>query len=101
MPPCKRLALSADLTIYQATAHKQQMLAALAETDLLELDLAQVAEIDSAGLQLLLMIKRESDRQGKRLSIVAHSPEVRQTIDFCHLATYFGDPVMITAQEQA
>jgi anti-anti-sigma factor len=97
----KRLAITDDLTIYHALALKQQLLSALEDADIVELDLAQVAEIDSAGLQLLILAKRESDRQGKQLSIVAHSPEVRQTIDFCNLAAFFGDPVIITAQEEA
>lgn len=96
-----RLAVSQDLTIYHAMDLKQQLLEALERADALELDLAQVAEMDTAGLQLLMLVKREAGRQDKPLSIVAHSPAVRQTIDFCNLAAYFGDPVIITAHEQA
>lgn len=96
-----RLAISEELTIYHALAQKQQLIEALSNTDSLELDLAQVAEIDCAGLQLLILAKREAGRQNKALSIVAHSPAVRQTLDFCNLAAYFGDPVIITAREQA
>jgi anti-anti-sigma factor len=80
---------------------KQQLMAALDDAEALELDLSQVAEMDTAGLQLLLLAKREAGRQNKHLSIVAHSPVVRQTLDFCNLATFFGDPVIITAHEQA
>mgnify|MGYP002685550585 CR=1 FL=1 len=67
----------------------------------LELDLSQVAEIDTAGLQLLILAKREAAHLNKDLSIVAHSPAVRQTLDFCNLTAFFGDPVIITAREQA
>ena len=56
--------------------------------------------MDTAGLQLLILAKREAARQGKSLSIVAHSPAVSQTIDFCNLTAFFGDPVVITAHEQ-
>lgn len=101
MSPNNRLVISEDLTIYHAMDQKLQLLDALNNTQNLELDLAQVSEIDSAGLQLLILAKREAARQQKDLSIVAHSQAVRQTLDFCNLAAFFGDPVIITAHEQA
>lgn len=100
MSASSRLAIQEDMTIYQALEQKQQLMLALQATDALDLDLAQVGEIDTAGLQLLLLAKREAGRLGKQLAIVAHSPVVRQTLDFCNLAGFFGDPVIITAQEQ-
>lgn len=96
-----RLAITEDLTIYHAMEQKQQLMTALEGADALELDLSHVAEIDTAGLQLLMLAKREAGRLDKQLAIVAHSPSVRQTIDFCNLASFFGDPVIITAHEQA
>ena len=48
-----RLAILEELTIYHAMDQKQQLLDALANSQALELDLSQVAEIDTAGLQLL------------------------------------------------
>ena len=95
-----RMAIIEDLTIYHAMEQRQQLIEALDRSDALELDLSQVAEMDTAGLQLLMLAKREAGRRGKPLSIVAHSPVVRQTLDFCNLAAYFGDPVIITAHEQ-
>lgn len=95
-----RLVIVEDMTIYNALDQKNRMVAALGAGDGVELDLSQVAEIDSAGLQLLILTKREAARLGKRMSIVAHSPAVRQTLDFCNLAAFFGDPVVITAHEQ-
>ena len=94
-----RLTLVDDMTIYHAIEQKQQLMTALEGTSALELDLAQVGEIDTAGLQLLILTKREAARQGKTLTVVAHSPAVRQTIDFCQLTAFFGDPVVITARE--
>lgn len=95
-----RLAINEDMTIYNALAQKQQLVAALGDASALELDLSQVGAVDTAGLQLLILAKREASQQGKALSIVAHSPAVRQTIDFCNMASFFGDPVVITAHEQ-
>lgn len=96
-----RLGIHEEMTIYHAQDQKQQLISALEATDSLELDLSQVSEIDASGLQLLILVKREAIRLGKAFAIVAHSPAVRQTIDFCNLAAFFGDPVVITAREQA
>ncbi len=46
-----RLSISEDLTIYHALEHKERLIAALDAGDGLELDLSQVGEIDTAGLQ--------------------------------------------------
>jgi anti-sigma B factor antagonist len=101
MAAINRLSISQDLTIYHSLEQKQQLVSALEGSDGLELDLSQVGDIDTAGLQLLILGKREATRLNKTFSIVAHSPAVRQTLDFCNLATFFGDPVVITAREQA
>lgn len=96
-----RLTLLDDLTIYHAVEQKQLLIDALTAAPGLELDLSRVAEIDAAGLQLLILAKREAARLNKDLSIVTHSPNVRQTLDFCNLAAFFGDPVVISAHEHA
>lgn len=101
MSASNRLTILEDLTIYNAMDHKQKLLDALDKADHLEIDLSQVAEIDTAGLQLLILAKREAARLSKDLDIVAHSPNVRQTLDFCNLAAFFGDPVVISAHEHA
>lgn len=99
MTESRRLALSQNLTIYQALEQKHDLLDALADADEIELDLAQVAEIDAAGLQLLILLKKEAQHAGKRVSIVAHSQAVRAVIDFCNLAAELGDPLVIPACE--
>lgn len=91
------LRISENMTIYQAAAQKQQLLDALSIGEHLELDLSGVAEMDSAGLQLLLLLKREALQAGKQLSISGHSPAVRQVLDLCNLVRVFGDPLVIPA----
>lgn len=99
MPTCQTLPLTQDLTIYHALEQKNVLLDALSTTDDLELDLSQVGEIDTAGLQLLILLKKEAQRAGKRVAIVAHSQPVRSVIDFCNLAADLGDPLVIPADE--
>ena len=94
-----RMVLDPDMTIYNAIDLKQKLLDGLLQTALLEVDLSQVREIDTAGIQLLMMAKRASQTQGKTLAIVAHSPAVREALDFYNLAAFFGDPLVIPAQD--
>jgi anti-anti-sigma factor len=97
MSASQLLALTEDLTIYNALTQKQTLLDALAACDKLDLDLSQVSEMDTAGLQLLILLKKEAQRAGKRVSIVAHSQTVSMLIDFCNMAADFGDPLVIPA----
>jgi len=93
-----RLAIVADMTIYHAMAQKTQLLDALATTQHLDLDLSAVAEMDTAGLQLLMLVKREAVQHGKSLAISGHSLAVQQILDFCNLVGVFGDPMLIPAR---
>lgn len=99
MSSSQPLTITEDLTIYHALEQKQLLLDALAATGELELNLAQVSEIDTAGLQLLVLLKREAQRAGKQVRIVAHSQAVSSVIDFCNMAADFGDPLVIPAHE--
>jgi anti-anti-sigma factor len=95
-----RLALEADLTIYNALDAKRQLLDAVMATKTLELDLSQVGEMDTAGFQLLVLAKQEAQRLDRSLRIVAHSPAVREVIEFYNMIAFFGDPVVIPAAER-
>jgi anti-anti-sigma factor len=99
MSASQPLSITEDLTIYHALEQKQLLLDALATTGELELNLAQVAEMDTAGLQLLVLLKKEALRAGKQVRIVAHSQAVSSVIDFCNMAAEFGDPLVIPAHE--
>jgi anti-anti-sigma factor len=94
-----RLAIDGALSIYNAVDSMGRLNEALASAAALDLDLSGVDDLDTAGLQLLLWLKREGQRTGKPVRIVGHSPAVRTVIDFCGLAGYFGDPMVIAAGE--
>ncbi|MFZ4539619.1 STAS domain-containing protein [Propionivibrio sp.] len=101
MPSAQLLSITEDLTIYHALEHKQTLLDALAKTDELELNLSQVGAMDSIGLQLLILLKKEAQRAGKSVRFVAHSQAVSSVIDLCNLAAEFGDPLIIPARQAA
>lgn len=95
-----RMVVDRDMTVYHALELKHSLLDALLRAAALEVDLSQVREIDTAGIQLLMLAKRESQKQGKSLAIIAHSPAVREALDFYNLAAFFGDPLVIPARDQ-
>lgn len=99
IPQAGLVALVDDLTIYHAAPQKQQLIDALMACDRLDIDLSAVGEVDTAGFQLLILVKREARRLGKEAHIVAHSPAVREVVDFFNVAAEFGDPMLIPAHE--
>ncbi|MBV8464635.1 MAG: STAS domain-containing protein [Burkholderiales bacterium] len=88
-------ALSGELGIYTVPDIRQQVLALFAAADNIDIDLSGVTEIDTAGLQLMLMTKRE---QGKQVRFCNHSQVVLKLIDLANLGQTLGDPVFISAR---
>jgi anti-sigma B factor antagonist len=72
----RTLRLEPELTIYGAAQLKQTLLDALVARDPLTLDLADVCEVDSAGVQLLLAALRHAAAAGVPLLLAAHSAAV-------------------------
>ena len=60
-----RLQISGELTIYDAVALHRALLESLGACDSLELDLAAVTDLDAAGLQQLMLLRREARATGK------------------------------------
>jgi anti-anti-sigma factor len=73
--------VSGDMTVYVASELKTALLAEFAAGHT-SLDLSQVQEFDTAGLQLLLMLNRELPGG---LKIRACSPGVRAALELTHL----------------
>jgi anti-anti-sigma regulatory factor len=96
-----RLKLGASLTIYQAAEAKARLLKALELGAELEIDLASVKEIDTAGVQLLVMAKREARRRGLDVRLVAHGKATLEALDDYQLGGFFGDPVILSSREAA
>lgn len=87
----RRLLLKGDMNIYSAQDIKRQFLEHLDSAAELEINLAQVGEIDTAGFQVLYLVKREAIKGGKTLCLTSHSPAVLEIMDLYNMAAYFGD----------
>lgn len=89
------LCIEGELTIYSAAAQKEALMAYLASGDELELNLAQVSEMDTAGLQLLVLAKREAGRAQKTLRYTMHSPAVLEVLELSRMDAVFGDQAVL------
>jgi anti-sigma B factor antagonist len=91
-----QLHIEGEMSIYTAAELKAQLLPHLCLPGELEIDLSQVSELDGAGLQLLILAKREATRVGVTLRLAWHSRAVLEVFDLCNLAAFFGDPLIIS-----
>jgi anti-anti-sigma factor len=76
--------LEGELSIYRAAELKPLVLAAVDER-VEAFDLAEVTEIDTAGVQLLLLARREAAARGRTLQLSGASPAVRSAFALLEL----------------
>jgi anti-sigma B factor antagonist len=94
-PKAHRFAIDGELTIYRAAELKPVLLNALEGNKEVEIDLSAVSEVDTAGVQLLMMTKRAAQARGATLRLSAHSPAVVDALQLLDLAAFFGDPLVV------
>lgn len=91
-----QVTLAGDLTIYAVADIKAALSAVMLDADEIEVDLSGITEMDTAGLQLMLIAKR---RPGKTVRFVNHSPIVLRLIDLANLGGVLGDLMVVDAVE--
>lgn len=89
MPP--RLALAGEMTIYAAAELHSRLLAPLDACSGLDIDLSAIDEIDSSGVQLLILARQHAAAAGKPLGLVAPSQPVRDLLELYDLADFLAD----------
>lgn len=89
-----RVVLSGDVTISTAAELKTALAVAILEHNETEVDLGAVEEMDTAGLQLMLMAKRCED---KTVRFVNHSAAVLLVLELANLGQQLGDPLLLQA----
>lgn len=92
-----RITLDGELTIYRAADLKVTVLEALRKTRVLEIDLSGVTELDTAGLQVLMLAKQTAAADQRELRLLQHSPAVVEIFEMLDLVAFFGDAVLIHA----
>ncbi|CAN7529005.1 STAS domain-containing protein [Pseudoduganella sp. LjRoot289] len=90
-----RVAIDGELNIYRAADMKALLLGELQRSTVLEVDLAGVTEMDSAGLQVLMLAKQTARAEQRELRLVGHSPAVLEVFELLDLGAWFGDALLI------
>ncbi len=86
-----------EMTIYTALEQKNELAPHLKTDHELHINLSEVSEIDSAGLQILLFLKHEATTKNIDLSLLNHSQSVVEVLELLNLTAHFGDPIIISA----
>ena len=88
--------LSGELTMHHAETIAPLLLAALpTDGSVAQLDLSDVGEIDTAGLQLILAAHRETVNRFASLTIVAASQAVRETLELFRQDALLAPPAPV------
>jgi anti-anti-sigma regulatory factor len=92
------LRIEGELTIFRAMELKPVLLA-VPPVD--EVDLSGVTDLDTAGVQLLMLAKKTARAAGRDIKLVAHSPAVLEVFELLNVAAYFGDHLVMDSRSGA
>jgi anti-sigma B factor antagonist len=96
----EQLAITGELCVFHAAEIKPRLLDFLEPGKIYDVDLSSISEVDTAGVQLLLLAKREAARVGCQLNFLSHSTPVLELMELFQLSRDFGDPVLLLAEAQ-
>jgi anti-anti-sigma factor len=92
------LRIEGELTIFRAMELKPALLPVPPLTDI---DLSGVTDIDTAGVQLLMLAKKTALAEGRTLRLLGHSPAVLDVFELLNVAAYFGDHLVMDPRTPA
>ena len=94
------LCIEGPMTFVRAIELRDAVLLALKpQSSLVKFDLSDVTELDSAGVQILLLAKRTAAARNMELQLVGQSPAVLRTLELLHLSAHFGAPAFALFDE--
>lgn len=87
----RRVHIAGEMTVYTCGELKSRLLQQLsAYPDAIELDLSKVVELDTAGLQLLYMARRQASQAGNELRVINPSRAVSEVLELCRLGAWLA-----------
>jgi len=89
------LHVEGELTIFRSMELKPAM---LSTPSLTEIDLSGVTDLDSAGLQLLMLAKKTALAENRELRLSGHSPAVLEVFELLNVAAFFGDHLVMDSR---
>jgi anti-sigma B factor antagonist len=87
------LRIEGEMTIYRAEELCIGFKEALAAGGDIEVNLSEVTEMDSAGVQLLIATKKAAGALQRELRLVEHSPAVLEVFEMLNLNMHLGVPL--------
>lgn len=90
-----KLSIEEEMTIYHVAEIKTLFDSILDDPRELEINLHKVSQIDCAGIQLLMLAKKERDKKKLSLTLTQHSNAVLEAFEFLGLVSYFNDIVVL------
>ncbi len=85
-----RARIDGDMTIYTAGEYRETLLEQCHSREGLELDLEEVTEIDAAGLQLLVALRKHLEDTESGLQLKKTSEAVQKALALTQLETAFN-----------
>lgn len=85
------LDIDGELAVFTVHALKERLMAALDGAQPLDVDLSGVTEVDGAGLQLLVALRKEAARRGLALRFKGHTDAVVEALALTDLGTQLED----------
>ena len=89
------LHVEGDMTIYTAAALKKELMEHIQQEGECEIVLSEVSKMDSAGMQLLILAKREAAAHKTPLRFIGHSKAVMDVMDTYDMSAYLGGTTSI------
>lgn len=87
-----------ELTIYTVADNRATLLEQWHQECPLEMDLSDVSEIDSAGIQWLLQILLEGERNQLSVSFINPSQPVKESLELLHLTHRLSGSAMVSSR---
>jgi len=94
------VSIQGEAGIYAVARLREELLKHMKAVQSMEIDLSEVSEMDTAGFQLFVALKREAVKSGKTLSLVGHSPAVLRVFDLYGAIGFFGDRIKVPASQR-
>lgn len=86
--------------IYSVSSIKEKIYNTISFYQSITIDLSGVSEFDTAGVQLLIALKKEMSKTNKSLTMHSHSQHVIALIDLYGLISFFGDKIHIAKENK-
>ena len=85
-----------SMTVCDALEIQRLFLTALKEYQKIEVDLSKVIDIDCAGLQLMVALKNDAQKQQKEMVFNRYSAEVSDLLALFNMNDFFGERIALS-----